>query len=121
MLKKYIDDILVLSKEIFYKHIEQPMIILSRLSAAVLKVNATNCSFGLKEIPYLGYVITQKGIKPDLKKVKGIMYIGLPTTATEELVLTGMVQYYRDMWPRRSHILDPMTEAAIGPKGIKIF
>ena len=32
-----------------------------------------------------------------------------------------MVQYYRDIWPRQSHILAPLTEAASGPKGRKIL
>ena len=47
------------------------------------------------------------------------MDTGRPTTKTEELELIGMVQYYMDMWTRGSHILDPLTEAASGPKGGK--
>ena len=31
-----------------------------------------------------------------------------------------MVQYYRDLWPRRSHLLTPFTEISSGPKGKKI-
>ena len=52
------------------------MIIISgRLRAAGLKVNVPKFSFGLKNIPYLGYIITREGIKPDPKKVQGIMYL----------------------------------------------
>ena len=51
------------------------MIIFDRLRAACLKFNYSKFSFGLKDIPYLGYVITQEGIKPDPRKVQGIMYI----------------------------------------------
>ena len=58
-------------------------IIFGRLCAAGLKVNAPKCSFGLKEIPYLGYVLTREGIQPNPKKVKGIMDLRRPTTTTE--------------------------------------
>ena len=34
--------------------------------------------------------------------------------------LIGMVQYYRDLWPRRSHILEPFTALSSGKKGTKI-
>ena len=44
------------------------------------------------------------------------MDIGQPTTTTEARVLTGMVQYYRDMCTRRSHVVDPLMEAARVPK-----
>ena len=70
-LKTYSNDILVLRKDILSKHLNQMRIIFGRLCAADLKVNAPKCSFGFKKIPYLGYVITQEGIKPDPRKVKG--------------------------------------------------
>ena len=57
----YIDYLLVLGKDIFEKNIGQLRIIFGRLRAAGLKVNAPKCSFGLKDIPYLGYVITREG------------------------------------------------------------
>ena len=40
---------------------------------AGLKFNAPKWSFELKYTPYLGYVITWEGIKPDTKIMKGIM------------------------------------------------
>ena len=76
--------------------------------------------FGLKDIPYLGCVITREGIKPDPKKVQGVMYLRQPTTTTKSRAFTGMVQYYKDMWPRRSHIIVPLKEAASNPKDRKI-
>ena len=55
----YINDILVLGKYSFENHIEQIIIIFIRMCAAVLKVNAPKCSFRLKDIPYLGHIITR--------------------------------------------------------------
>ena len=49
------------------------------------------------------------------------MDLGRPKTTTEAPELIGIVQYYRDMWPRKSRILDPLTEAASGHKGGKIL
>ena len=61
--------------------------IFCRLIAAVLKGNEPKCSFGLKDIPYIGYVITREGIKPDPKKVQGIMDTRRPSTTTEVQVM----------------------------------
>ena len=43
-----------------------------------------------------------------------------PTTVTEVRRLIRMVQYNRDLWPKRSHILEPFTAISAGKKGIKI-
>ena len=47
-VKIYINDILVLIKDCFTKHIYQLRIIFGRLRASGLKVNDPNCSFWLK-------------------------------------------------------------------------
>ena len=115
-IKTCIDNILVSFKESFSKNINKLRLIFGRLSATGLKVNAPKFSFGLKDIPYIVYVITQDGIKPDPKKLQSIMDLVRPNTATKVRPLIGMVHYYRDMWPKWSHILAHMTEASSGPK-----
>ena len=102
--KMYIDDLLVLNKDSFENHIDQMGIILGRLRAAGLEVNAPKWSFGLKEIPYVWYVITMEGIKPDPKKVQGIMDLGQPSTTNEARALIGMVQYYTYIFGPDGHM-----------------
>ena len=53
--------------------------------------------------------------------MQGIIYLRRPSTATEAQALIGMVQYYRDVWPRRLHLLAPLIEEASVPKGKKIL
>ena len=59
-VKKYINNILVLGKGGFYQHIDQIRVIFARICAIGLKANAPKCIVGLKEIPFLGYIITQE-------------------------------------------------------------
>ena len=114
MVKCYIDDILVLSKGTFQDHIDKLSQCFERIRKAGLKLNGEKCHFGLKEIPYLGYIITQDGIKPDPKKIEAVMNITQPETVKDLRAYIGLVQYYRDMWQRRSHILSPLTEQCKG-------
>ena len=48
-----------------------------------IRVNFKNFSFELKYIPYLGYLTTKEGTKPDPRKVKGIMDLIRNITDTE--------------------------------------
>ena len=121
IIKIYINYILVLIMDIFYKHIKQLKVVFNRLCGVGLNANASKCSFWLKEIPYLCYVITWYSIKTYPNKVNGFLDIRRPTTSTELQMLICMVQYYRYIWPRISYMLDPLTEAASFPKGRKIL
>jgi RNase H-like domain found in reverse transcriptase len=61
------------------------------------------------ELEYVGYLINRKGVRPTMKKVKAIMKIDAPTTRKQLRSFIGMVNYYRVMWPQRSHLLAPLS------------
>ena len=119
-LYTYIDDILLTTKGSFEEHLKQLRTCFQRFRNAGLKVNAGKCSFRSKKIPYLGYIITREGVKPDPKKIQGIVDLQRPKTTTEVKALIGMVQYYQDMLKSRFHILAPFTAVSSGKKGSNI-
>ena len=82
---------------------------LTRLQAAGLKVCMSKSALCKDSLKYLGYWITREGIQPDTKKVHAILEISPPTKRKELKKFLGMVNYYRDMWPKRSEILAPLT------------
>ena len=114
--RTYLDDLLCLSKGNFDEHLKDVETVLIRLQKANLKVNASKSSFGKTEIDYLGYVVTRNGIKPQPKKIEAILKIARPSTVKDVRSFLGMVQYYRDIWQKRSHILAPLTELTGGKK-----
>ena len=116
----YLDDLLLLSKGSWEDHLERLEEVFKRLRDKGLRVNPLKSYFGINEIEYLGYIISQQGIKPQPKKVQAILDIQRPRTTTELRRLVGMVNYYRDLWQGFSHILGPLTEMASGKK-IKRF
>ena len=104
---------LLLWKGVFKENLQQARVVLQRFQFAGLRVNIDKSIFGMIKVEYLGYLITKEGITPDSKKVQGIVDMARPTTNTEIRRLVGLVQCYRDLWPRRSHVLAPLTEAAL--------
>jgi hypothetical protein len=105
----YLNDLLCISKLSLEDHLEKLEEVLRRLCNAGLKVNAEKSTFCALEIEYLGYVLTRDSIKPQSNKVQAILAIKPPTGVRELRHFLGMVQYYRDLWARRSKVLPPLT------------
>ena len=91
-------------------HLSKLRQVLIRLRCTGLKVNAAKCSFCATETEYLGYVLTREGIKPQPKKVEAILVLTPPQNVKQLRRFLGMVQYYRDLWARRSEMLSPLTD-----------
>ena len=56
----------------------------------------------------------QEVIRPEPEKIKAIINLESPKDKKQARQLKGMVQYYRDLWPKRSEILTPLTEFSKG-------
>ena len=83
--------------------------ILNRLRKAGLKVNAKKSFFAENKLEYLGFLITRNGIMPLPKKVEALQNIAVPKTKKKLRSFIGLINYYRDMWIKRSEGLSPLT------------
>ena len=59
---------------------------------------------------YLGHLLTKEGIKPVLNKIQAVLDLQPPSKLKQLRSLLGIIQFYRDMWQRRSYILAPLTD-----------
>ena len=103
------DDLLIITKGSLEDHLEKLSMVLTRLQDAGLKIIADKSNFCTLETEYLGYVLTRDGIKPQVNKVQAILALAPPRNVKELCRFLGMVQYYRDLWARRSKMLAPLT------------
>ena len=108
-VRTYLDDLLSITKGTFENHLDRLEQVLQIMRKAGLRINAAKSKFCATEIEYLGYVLTQSGIKPQLNKVQAILALNPPKNVKELRSFLGMVQYYRDLWGRRSEMLAPLT------------
>ena len=116
-VRTYLDDVLVITKDSFDDHLAKLDRVLARLHEAGLKVNAPKCFFGRMSLEYLGYWLTRDGIAPIPKKIEAMKAIKPPKNTTQLRSFLGLINFYRDMWKKRSHILAPL--AALSSKNVK--
>ena len=109
-VRAYLDDLLTITKADLRDHLDKLKLVLTRLREAGLKVNADKSKFCALETEYLGYILTRDGIKPQTNKIEAILALNPPQNVKELRRFLGMVQYYRDMWMRRSEMLAPLTD-----------
>jgi hypothetical protein len=109
-VRAYIDDLLVITNDSYEDHLRKVRKVLEKLQAVNLKVNLVKSHFAQDEVEYLGYILTRYGIKPMPQKVSAILALLPPTNVKQLRRFLGIIQYYRDVWEKRSDLLAPLTD-----------
>ena len=98
LLRRYVlvffDDILIYSNS-WKEHLSHLHVVLSTLLKHQLFVNHSMCSFGRKEVEYLGHVISAASVATDPKKIQSMETWPIPANTTALRRFLGLTDYYR--------------------------
>jgi hypothetical protein len=105
----FIDDILVYSKS-EEEHAEHLKIVLEVLKENRLFAKLSKCEFWLREVSFLGHVISKGGITVDPSKVDAVLQWESPKSVFEVRSLLGLAGYYRRFIEGFSKLALPLTQ-----------
>jgi hypothetical protein len=105
----FIDDILVYSKS-EVEHAEHLRIVLCVLKVKQLLAKLSKCEFWLREVSFLGHVISKGGIAVDPSKIDAVLQWESPKSIFEIKCFLGLTGYYRRFIEGFSKLALPLTQ-----------
>ncbi|KAG2383927.1 uncharacterized protein HKW66_Vig0153100 [Vigna angularis] len=105
----FIDDILIYSKT-QAEHEEHLRAVLSVLREKELYAKLSKCEFWMKEVQFLGHVVSAEGISVDPSKVRAVLDWKSPRSVTEVRSFVGLAGYYRRFIEGFAKIVAPLTQ-----------
>jgi hypothetical protein len=105
----FINDILVYSRS-EEEHEEHLRLAFQKLRENRLYAKLSKCEFWMKQVAFLGHVISKGGIFVDPSKVQDVLSWNAPTSVSDTRSFLGLARYYRRIIEGFSKISKPMTE-----------
>ena len=118
----YIDDLLVHSS----MHEEHQALLdqlLQRLVQHNVKINLSKGHFGSKNVAYLGFHLTEEGVKPGSDKLKAVEKASPPKNVHEVRQFLGLCNFFRTHVRNFAQLTAPltaMTRKDCGWKGVEL-
>ena len=112
----YIDDIIIYSptKEQHLKDIDE---VLQKLHDANMRVSLEKSKFLKNSVEFLGFVVSEKGIKTCPNKIKDILNYKIPKTLRGLRSFLGLAGYYRRFVKDYARITKPLSRYLRGENG----
>ena len=104
----FIDDILVYSRD-EEEHAEHLRIVLQILREKQLYAKFSKCEFWLREVSFLGHIVSAEGIRVDPSKISAIVNWNPPKNVSEVRSFLGLAGYYQKFVQGFSMIASLMT------------
>ncbi len=105
----YIDDVLIHGKtdEDFLANTRR---VFERLRAKKVAVNPRKTKLGLKEVEYVGHLVSATGTSFTPEKRLKVLNFPQPSTQKEMLQFLGLVNYFRDHAPNMTEMAKPLRD-----------
>jgi hypothetical protein len=94
IVEVYIDDIVVKSASL-NSHLADLRLAFEKMRRYGLKMNPLKCAFGVSADKFLGFIVHEKGVEIDPKKIESIKKVQAPTSKKELQRFLGKVNYLR--------------------------
>ena len=103
----YLDDIIVFSST-FKEHLLRLSRVFQALCDAGLQLKPSKCHLALKQVRYLGHIVSKDGITPDNDKISAVIGYPVPSNAKQLKQFLGLSNYYRRFIRNYALIAEPL-------------
>ena len=109
----FLDDILIFSST-FEEHLERLESVFDKLEKHNLKLKPSKCEFFMREVKYLGHVVSEDGIRTDPDKTEALKTWPVPHNIKTLRSFLGFAGYYRRFVKNYAKIIKPLNDLLVG-------
>ena len=105
----YMDNVIVFAKNIS-DHQSKLVDILEQMRRCNLRLQPDKCQFLMKEVTYLGHILSESGVRLDPEKIKVLQEYQHPKNVKSLQSFLGFCNYYRRFVQNFSEVVLPLTK-----------